>query len=312
MMKVCYSELDGPEGLSCRLEAAGHAGFAPAGQDIVCAGASTLMQALVYLLAGEENAHADAWEEPDGPRLAVQADAPCAAWVQGAFELAKAGFTLLAERYPDNIRFADVSRRGEQSMMDLQMFAEEAAPAAPALSPAQARQAVLELLEVANLKSGDIFVVGCSSSEMVGQRIGKGSSLEAAQAAFDGIYPVLQERGIYLAAQCCEHLNRSLIVEEAAADKYDLDVVNVQPWEHAGGSFATTAFARFEHPVAVTHVRAKAGIDIGGTLIGMHLKEVAVPVRLSIKQIGEANILCARTRPPYVGGERARYREDMK
>ena len=168
---------------------------------------------------------------------------------------------------------------------------------------AQARQAVLELLEVANLKSGDIFVVGCSSSEMVGQRIGKGSSLEAAQAAFDGIY---------LAAQCCEHLNRSLIVEEAAADKYDLDVVNVQPWEHAGGSFATTAFARFEHPVAVTHVRAKAGIDIGGTLIGMHLKEVAVPVRLSIKQIGEANILCARTRPPYVGGERARYREDMK
>ena len=103
MMKVCYSELDGPEGLSCRLEAAGHAGFAPAGQDIVCAGASTLMQALVYLLAGEENAHADAWEEPDGPRLAVQADAPCAAWVQGAFELAKAGFTLLAERYPDNI-----------------------------------------------------------------------------------------------------------------------------------------------------------------------------------------------------------------
>lgn len=145
MMKVCYSELDGPEGLSCRLEAAGHAGFAPAGQDIVCAGASTLMQALVYLLAGEENAHADAWEEPDGPRLAVQADAPCAAWVQGAFELAKAGFTLLAERYPDNVRFADVSRRGEKSMMDLQLFANEggdAAPAPPALSEAQTRQAV--------------------------------------------------------------------------------------------------------------------------------------------------------------------------
>ena len=146
MMKVCYSELDGPEGLSCRLEAAGHAGFAPAGQDIVCAGASTLMQALVYLLAGEENAHADAWEEPDGPRLAVQADAPCAAWVQGAFELAKAGFALLAERYPDNIRFADLSGRGEQSMVDLQLFASEggdaAAPSAPALSHAQAQQAI--------------------------------------------------------------------------------------------------------------------------------------------------------------------------
>ena len=121
--------MDTPAGLSCRLEADGHAGYAPAGQDIVCAGASTVMQGLVYLLAGEEKAHADAWEEPDGPRLAVQADAPCAAWVQGAFELAKAGFTLLAERYPDNIRFADVSRSGQQSMMDLQLFAEgEAAP----------------------------------------------------------------------------------------------------------------------------------------------------------------------------------------
>ncbi len=145
MIKVCYSELDGPEGLSCCLEAAGHAGYAPAGQDIVCAGASTLMQALVYLLAGEASAQTDAWDEPDGPRLTVRAKAPCEPWVQGAFELAKAGFTLLAERYPDNLRFADVSRRGEQSMMDLQLFAEgDAAPAAPAtsLSSAQAQQAI--------------------------------------------------------------------------------------------------------------------------------------------------------------------------
>ena len=174
---------------------------------------------------------------------------------------------------------------------------------------AQARQAVLELLEVANLKAGDIFVVGCSSSEMVGQRIGKGSSLEAAQAAFDGIYPVLQERGIYLAAQCCEHLNRSLIVEEAAAEKYDLDVVNVQPWEHAGGSFAMTAWANFKDPVLVETIVADAGLDIGGTLIGMHLRRVAIPVRLSIKKIGEANILCARTRPKYIGGARAVYQD---
>ena len=139
MIKVCYSELDGPKGLSLRLEAAGHAGYAPAGQDIVCAGASTLMQALVYLLAGEESARSDAWDEPDGPRLAVAAQAPVAPWVQGAFELAKAGFTLLAERYPDNLRFADVSRSGQQSMMDLQLFAE--GEAAPALSPEQSRQA---------------------------------------------------------------------------------------------------------------------------------------------------------------------------
>ena len=140
MIKVCYSELDGPKGLSLRLEAAGHAGYAPAGQDIVCAGASTLMQALVYLLAGEESARSDAWDEPEGPRLAVAAQAPVAPWVQGAFELAKAGFTLLAERYPDNLRFADVSRSGQQSMMDLQLFAE--GEVAPALSPEQSRQAV--------------------------------------------------------------------------------------------------------------------------------------------------------------------------
>ncbi|MFQ7014713.1 MAG: ribosomal-processing cysteine protease Prp [Faecalibacterium sp.] len=135
MMKVVYSEMDTPAGISCRLEAAGHAGYAPAGQDIVCAGASTVMQGLVCLLAGEESARSDAFDEPDGPRLAVQADAPCAEWVQGAFELAKACFALLAERYPENVRFADVSRRGEKSMMDLQLFANEGGDAAPAPRP---------------------------------------------------------------------------------------------------------------------------------------------------------------------------------
>ena len=129
MMKVCYSEMDTPAGLSCRLEADGHAGYAPAGQDIVCAGASTVMQGLVYLLAGEENAHSEAFDESDGPRLAVSVDAPCEEWVRGAFELAKACFVLLAERYPENVRFADVSRRGKESMMDLQLFAAEATAA---------------------------------------------------------------------------------------------------------------------------------------------------------------------------------------
>ena len=130
-----------PPPAELRLEAAGHAGYAPAGQDIVCAGASTVMQGLVYLLAGEENAHSEAFDEPDGPRLSVSVDAPCEEWVRGAFELAKACFVLLAERYPENVRFADVSRRGKESMMDLQLFAEgEAAP--PALSEAQTRQAV--------------------------------------------------------------------------------------------------------------------------------------------------------------------------
>lgn len=145
MIKMNYTELDGPAGPTCRLEASGHAGYAPAGQDIVCAGASTLMQTLCALLAGEEGTKSGAWDEPDGPRLAVTAAAPQKPWVEGAFEFAKAGFALLAERYPDHVRFADLSGRGEQSMVDLQMFASEsgdAASSAPALSHAQAQQAI--------------------------------------------------------------------------------------------------------------------------------------------------------------------------
>lgn len=176
----------------------------------------------------------------------------------------------------------------------------------------QAAQAVTELLDAAKLKPGDIFVVGCSSSEVVGERIGKGSSMEAAQAVFAGVFPVLKERGIYLAAQCCEHLNRALILEEAAAAMYGYDIVNVRPWAHAGGSFATTVFENLERPVAVEHIKAAAGIDIGHTLIGMHLKDVAVPVRISLDHIGCAPIVCARTRPRFIGGERARYQDELK
>ena len=176
---------------------------------------------------------------------------------------------------------------------------------------AQARQAVTELLEVSKLKKGDLFVIGCSSSEIMGKHIGKGSSMEAAEAVFEGVYPVLQEKGIYLAAQCCEHLNRALIMEAEAAEKFGYDIVNVRPWAHAGGSFATTAFESFKEPAAVEHVRASAGMDIGATLIGMHLKDVAVPVRLSLDHIGKAPLICARTRPRYIGGERARYQDEI-
>ena len=247
----------------------------------------------------------------------------------------------------------------------------------------QARQAVTELLAEAKLKKGDVFVVGCSSSEIVGGHIGKDSSLEAAQAVYAGVAPVLAENGIWLAAQCCEHLNRAIIIEREAAEKYGWEEVCVVPrphaggswattcwkkfrepvaveeirahagiapvlaengiwlaaqccehlnraiiiereaaekygWEevcvvprpHAGGSWATTCWKNFRDPVAVEEIRAHAGIDIGGTLIGMHLKRVAVPVRLSLSKIGEANILCARTRPKLIGGERAKYTEE--
>ena len=171
----------------------------------------------------------------------------------------------------------------------------------------QARNVVTELLEQANMRPGSLFVVGCSSSEIVGKQIGKGSSMEAAQAVFAGIYPLLQEHGIHLAVQCCEHLNRALILEREAAEQRGYEIVNVMPQPHAGGSFAVTAWTAFGDPVAVEAVQAEAGIDIGGTLIGMHLKTVAVPVRTSEKQIGEAIVLCARTRPKYIGGPRAVY-----
>ena len=173
----------------------------------------------------------------------------------------------------------------------------------------QARTVITELLDQAKLKPGQLLVIGCSSSEMVGQRIGKGSSMEAAEAAFAGIYPVLQQKGIQLAVQCCEHLNRSLIVEREVAEARGFEIVNVIPQPHAGGSFAVTAWKNFRDPVAVETIVADAGLDIGGTLIGLHLRRVAVPVRVSLKQIGEANILCARTRPKYVGGSRAVYQE---
>ncbi len=174
----------------------------------------------------------------------------------------------------------------------------------------QAAEAAAELLETAGLCAGDILVVGCSSSEIIGQRIGKNSSLEAAEAVVSGLLPVLHEKGIYLAAQCCEHLNRALIVERAAARAYNLEEVTVVPHPHAGGSFATTVWKNFEHPVAVENIRAHAGLDIGDTLIGMHLRHVAVPVRLAVKRIGEANLVAARTRPKYIGGPRAKYETD--
>ena len=170
-----------------------------------------------------------------------------------------------------------------------------------------AENVISEILENTALKRGDIFVIGCSSSEILGSKIGKGSSFEAAKVVFDAIYPKLREKGIYLAAQCCEHLNRAIIIERELADKLCLDEVAVIPVPKAGGSFASACYKRFKDPVAVENIKADAGVDIGGTLIGMHLHAVAVPVRLSLSKLGEANIICARTRPKYIGGERAVY-----
>lgn len=174
----------------------------------------------------------------------------------------------------------------------------------------QASDALEELLTIAHLEKGDIFIVGCSTSEIMGAHIGKGSSLEAAKAVYDGLYPALNERGVYLAAQCCEHLNRAVIVERAALFP-GTEICNVVPQLHAGGAFAMTVYENAQHPVAVEEIKAAAGMDIGDTLIGMHLRHVAVPVRISVKRIGEANLVCARTRPKFIGGARAQYDETL-
>ena len=172
--------------------------------------------------------------------------------------------------------------------------------------------AMTELLDTAALKPGALVVVGCSSSEILGQRIGKGSSPEAAQAVVDAILPIMEELKVLLAAQCCEHLNRALIVERATMEKYGLEQVTVMPRPKAGGSFATAVYAAMKDPVAVEFIKADAGLDIGNTLIGMHLKHVAVPLRLTVKHIGEAAVNAARTRPKLIGGKRAEYPEDIR
>ena len=167
-----------------------------------------------------------------------------------------------------------------------------------------------ELGEKANLKAGNILVVGCSTSEVLGSKIGTNSNPDTAKQIFEALRDYTQAKGVYLAVQCCEHLNRAIIVERAAVPFSQ--IVNVMPQPKAGGSLATHAYAGFADPVAVEEIQADAGIDIGLTLIGMHLKKVAVPVRLENNHIGEALIVAARTRPKFIGGERAIYADHLK
>ncbi len=170
----------------------------------------------------------------------------------------------------------------------------------------QTKKLVEELVIEANLKQGDILVVGCSSSEIKGHKLGTDSMPLIGENVFESIMEVLKPKKIFLAAQCCEHLNRALVVEKEAAKGYE--IVCAVPKPKAGGSFATAAYKGFDNPVLIEEVRADAGLDIGATLIGMHLKRVAVPVRLSLDKIGEANITAAKVRPKYIGGERAEYK----
>lgn len=174
----------------------------------------------------------------------------------------------------------------------------------------ESTNAARQLAETARLHKGQIVVVGCSTSEVVGHNVGSWSTPEVANAIFEGLNSVFAPMGVYIAAQCCEHLNRALIVEHEAVPNGE--IVNVMPQPKAGSSFATAAYHSFRHPVALEEIRADAGLDIGGTLIGMHLKKVAVPVRLQQNHIGQAILLAARVRPKFIGGERAIYDESLK
>lgn len=171
------------------------------------------------------------------------------------------------------------------------------------------RDAVNELLSVANLQEEDIFIIGCSTSEILGEHIGKGTSIEIGEVVIQTIKFILDDKKIFFAVQCCEHVNRAIVVERRAAEKYDLEQVNVIPQIHAGGGAATSAYAIFEDPVIVEHIVAKAGLDIGDTSIGMHIKHVQVPVRLQTKSIGQAHLCALRSRLKMIGGDRAVYKK---
>ncbi len=179
--------------------------------------------------------------------------------------------------------------------MDLQLIKQQVAHATDAL------------LEQANLKAGDVFVLGCSSSEICGGRIGKASSAEVGEAVIDTMLPILRQKGIYLAVQGCEHINRALVIEREAAEKYGFEIVTVKPALHAGGACSVAAYNKAQDPVMVEHVVAKAGMDIGDTFIGQHIKHVQIPVRLDIKEIGAAHVTFVRSRPKLIGGPRAVY-----
>ena len=174
---------------------------------------------------------------------------------------------------------------------------------------AQTQAAVSELCEKAKLTAGSIIVVGCSTSEVVGAKIGTNSNPDAAEEIFQALYDYTRSKNLFLAIQCCEHLNRAIITERKALQSPE--PVNVVPQPKAGGSFATKAYASFEHPIVIEEIKADAGLDIGYTLIGMHLKKVAVPLRLEHNKIGQATVLAARTRPKFIGGIRAAYDEEL-
>lgn len=177
----------------------------------------------------------------------------------------------------------------------------------------QIKNSLFEIIELSKIKKGQILLIGCSTSEVCGYKIGSHSAEDVGFELAKTAYDILNEKGIYIAAQCCEHLNRAVVVSREAVSKFNLEEVNVVPWLKGGGSFATATYKLLGDDAAVVEtIKADAGLDIGAVMIGMRLKEVAVPVRLKNNKIGEATVSGARVRPKFIGGERAKYNEDLK
>ncbi|MEW4225551.1 TIGR01440 family protein [Rossellomorea marisflavi] len=172
----------------------------------------------------------------------------------------------------------------------------------------QAFQTILqEFHDQVPLRRGQVLVIGCSTSEVVGEKIGTAGTIDTAELIYEELKEYADKSGVSLAFQCCEHLNRAIVIERETAETKNLDEVTVVPVRKAGGAMATHAYHRFQDPVIVEHIKADAGIDIGDTFIGMHLKHVAVPVRVSVRSLGHAHVTLARTRPKLIGGNRAVY-----
>ena len=171
----------------------------------------------------------------------------------------------------------------------------------------QTRQAMEELVKELDYPPDSIFLLGCSTSEISGKRIGKASNREIGEVVVGVVSELISEKGLALAVQSCEHINRAIVIEREVALKNNYEIVNVVPADHAGGACAISAYGNMKDPAVIEFVHAVAGIDIGDTFIGMHINHVAVPVRLSVKEIGFAHVTAAKSRPKLIGGARAQH-----
>ncbi len=171
----------------------------------------------------------------------------------------------------------------------------------------QLQTILMDFSSQVTLKKGQVMVIGCSTSEVMGERIGTSGTMEVASLIYDNLYSFAKKHGVHLAFQCCEHLNRALVVDRKVAENKGWEEVAVIPVRKAGGAMATYAYEHLEDPILVEFIKADLGMDIGDTFIGMHLKHVTVPVRASLNQIGSAHVTLAKTRPKLIGGPRAVY-----